>query len=170
MSRTPTFRFTVALAAALLVALLCVPALAQEKAPAKNEISLDSYMALARADLRTEKRTIVTATMDLTAKESEAFWPVYDKYERDVMKLGDEKLALVKDFAAKYETLTDVQAKELSLKFFDLQKARIALKEKYYKEFEKVIGGKKTARFFQVDNRLDLLMDIQIAEEIPLIK
>lgn len=168
--RTLSVRLAVVLVFALLVSLACLPTLAQEKAPAAKELSLDSYLALARADLRTEKRALVTANMDLTAKESEAFWPVYDRYEREVMKLGDQKLALLKDFAAQYDTLTDLQAKELSTKTFEIQKARIALKDKFFKEFEKAVGGKKTARFFQVDARLELIVDVQITAEIPLIR
>ena len=169
MSRSVQIRIYTAVLVALVLSVLCLPAAAQPKtAPA--EISLDSYMALVRSDLRTEKRTIVTATMEFTAAESTAFWPIYDKYERDQMKQGDEELALIKSFAEKNPTLTDAQAKDLSMQVFALQKSRVALKEKYFKVFEKAIGAKKTARFFQVDNRLNLLMAIQIASEIPLVK
>lgn len=172
MSRSYVTRILTVIVAALSLAGLSAVAQEPASAPAEQvkSIDLDSYLGLVRADLRTQKRGIVTASMDLTEKEAQGFWPVYDNYERDVMKLGDKKLALIKSFADKYETLDDAQAKDLSMKSFELQKKRAALKEKYFAEFAKVIPARKAARFFQVDNRIDLLVDIQISKEIPLAK
>ncbi len=169
MSRSNVARtLTVVAFAALCLSGLAVAAQQPASQEQVKSIDLDSYMGLVRADLRTQKRAIVTASMNLTEKEAKGFWPIYDNYERDLMKLGDEKLALIKSFAEKFDTLDDAKAKELSMKTFELQKKRVALKEKFFAEFEKAIGAKKAARFFQVDNRLDLIVDIQISKEIPL--
>jgi hypothetical protein len=50
-----------------------------------------------------------------------------------------------------------------------VEQQKTDLKRKYFKEFEKVMPANRVARFFQVDHRLDLLIDLQLAAQLPLI-
>ena len=131
---------------------------------------LDSYIELLRTDLRAKKKEIIILAMEFTDQEAEKFWPLYNSYELEVSKLGDAKLALIKDYAQNYEMMDDLKAKELSMKNFELEINAIKLKEKFFNQFEQILPAKKVARFFQIDNRFGLLVNLQIASELPLVE
>ena len=125
---------------------------------------------LLRSDIKAQKASIITDAMQFTEKESNAFWPIYREYEFEAGKIGDARIALMKEFAKNYEALTNEKAGELATKWFDLQAKRVPLLKKYYGKFAKVLSAKRAARFVQVENQLNLLIDTQVAESMPLIK
>ena len=86
------------------------------------------------------------------------------------IELNDLKLALIEQYAATYENMTDKQASDLAKKSFDLEEKKTDLKRQYFKKFAKVIPAKKAARFFQIDNQLNMALDLQVAAALPLIK
>jgi hypothetical protein len=129
----------------------------------------DDFIELLRHDLKTEKVAIITEAMEFTDAESGAFWPVYRKYDYDLSKLGDERIAIIKEYAANFENMTDEKAKELMERSLKNQEDVAKLKKKYFKEFQKVLPAIKAARFMQVDRQISLLVDLQIAAEMPLV-
>jgi hypothetical protein len=138
-------------------------------AAAKQDVNLDSYIQVLRSNLRTEKVAIVTEAMRFSDAESAVFWPIYRTYELELSKLNDQKVALLKDYAQHLDKMPAAKAKELAEKTFALEQQRTDLKRKFFKEFEKVMPANRVAKFFQVDNRLDLLMNVQIASQVPII-
>jgi hypothetical protein len=84
--------------------------------------------------------------------------------------LGDARLALIKDYGKSYDTMTDAQADDLLKRMTALDKSAASLREQWIPKFRKVLNGKQTALFFQLDRRIGLLIDLQIASEIPLVK
>ena len=130
----------------------------------------DDFIELLRQDLKTQKVAVITETMNFTEAESNAFWPVYREYDFEATKLADERLAIIKDYAANFENMTDVKAKELIERSMKNQENRLKLRKKYFKEFLKVLPAIKAARFAQVDNQIGLLLDLQIASELPLVE
>jgi hypothetical protein len=130
----------------------------------------DKDIQLLRQDVRSQKKQIVAANMQLTDAEAEKFWPVYDQYTAEVTKLGDTRVALIKQYAQNYDTLTDAQANDLMQKWGGLEESVAQLRLKYIPNFEKVVSAKKTALFFQIDRRLSLIIDLQLASAIPLVQ
>ena len=110
----------------LTLAFGCLSLWAQEQAPA----SADAYIELMRKDVRSQKVSLVGQNMELTAAEASAFWPVYQKYEAEQKKLGDERVGLIKDYAANYQQMTDQKAEELVSRTFALEDKIIQLQEK----------------------------------------
>ena len=106
---------------------------------------------------------------ELDAEEAAAFWPVYKEYEAEVKALGDEQLAIITDYAENFETLTDEKAKDLITRAIALEGKEHALKERYLERFLAVLPAKVVARFFQVDNRINTLIDLELSSEIPLV-
>jgi len=98
------------------------------------------------------------------------FWPVYKKYESELSKINDQKVDLIHDFAHNYDTLTDEKAKELVEKSFEIQEKRLKLRKEYFSEFEKALSSVTAAKFIQLEHQINLLIDLQIASELPLIK
>ena len=125
---------------------------------------------LLRKDLRSMKKQLIAANIQLTDMEATKFWPVYDQYTLESSKLYDARYGIIKDYAANLSSLTDAQAQSLVKRSNDLDSAVVQLRQKYLPLFEKVVGGKKTAFFFQIDRRVALMIDLQLASEIPLVQ
>jgi hypothetical protein len=167
--------FSVALMAAALMVLPQVSraqaAAGQSAQPAQSSDSTtDQDIQMLRSDLRGQKKQIVAQNLTLTPAEAEKFWPVYDQYSNEVSKLNDTRLALIKQYAASYDNMTDAQANSLIKQALDLDGSYVKLRQAWVPKFEKVISAKQTAAFFQIDRRLGLLMDLQLAANIPLAK
>ncbi len=140
-------------------------------APADTrEANLRAYVELLRSDVRSQKIAIITEIMQFTDDEDTKFWPVYREYEAELAKINDERLALIKDYAANYETITDDVADRLARGALDLEGRRHALKLKYYDRFKSVVPPKTAARFLQVENQILLLLDLQIAASLPIVQ
>jgi hypothetical protein len=130
--------------------------------------SLDRDIDLMRKDIRSEKKQIIASNLQLTDKEAEKFWPIYDQYTSELVKVNNAKYDAIKEYAANYGSLTDDKAVDLTRKSIDVDGAVSQLRIKYMPIFSKVISGKKTALFFQLDRRLVMLIDLQLASQIPL--
>ena len=131
---------------------------------------IESYIQLMRADVKAKKVAIITERMEFTEEESAVFWPLYGEYEFKLSKLGDAKVALIKEYLKHYDILGNKKAKELAKKFFDLEERRTSLKRNYFRKMEKVLPAWTVAKFFQAEHRINLLIDVQLAAQLPLIE
>jgi hypothetical protein len=127
-------------------------------APAVSDQDLDLF----RKDVRSLKKQIVAVNMDLTDDEAVKFWPVYDKYAVELTTLYDRKYALLQSYAANYDTLTSEQADNYVTGRAEVEEAIMKLRQ--------VLSGKSTALFFQMDWRLGLILELQLASQTPLIQ
>ncbi len=126
---------------------------------------------LLRQDLRAKAKQIITKNMQLTDEQAAAFWPVYDQYATEVSKINDKRFGLMKQYADSYQTLTMDQADSLLRSLADADTAIINLRVEYLPKFEQALpGSTKAALFFQLDRRLDYLMNVQMASQLPAIK
>jgi Spy/CpxP family protein refolding chaperone len=130
----------------------------------------DQDIELLRKDIRSQKKQMIAANMNLTDKEAEQFWPLYDQYTAELVKINDKKYSAVKQFAQQYNTLTDDQAESLTRSALEVDQSVAQLRLKYIPIFRKVLSGKKTALFFQIDRRLVMLIDLQLASQVPLVE
>jgi hypothetical protein len=135
-----------------------------------REANLRAYVELLRSDLRFEKVAIITEMMQFTEAEDEKFWPVYREYEAALSQVNDDRLALIKDYAAAYENITDEVADRLARGALDLEARRHALKVQYYDRFKSVLSPKTAAKFLQVENQILLILDLQIASSLPIVQ
>ena len=145
----------------LVAALLCITATA---------FAQTNTLELLRQDLQTNKVAIVTASIPLTDKQGEQFWPLYREYNTELSKLGDRRIAVLKKFAENFDKIDGKQAEELVKESISIQNGRTNLLEKYYKKVSKVVGPVTAARFIQVENQMLTLIDAQIVSQVPLVK
>lgn len=152
------------------------PASEHEGSHAKEEGSqpksgvVHDAIELTRDVIKTERKTIIAATLDMTADESEAFWPVYREYETDLARVNDGALKIIKDFAKSYDTLTDEQATQMVKDFLKVKEDQLKVKRSHLKKFEKVLPPKKVARLYQVENKIEAAIQYEMAAEIPLVR
>lgn len=105
--------------------------------------------------------------MQFTQQQSEKFWPIYNEFEHEMGKLSSKRIANIKDFAANYDSLTDKKADELIKNSFNFQQERLSLNEKYYKKFAEALTPIVAAKYMQVENQIQLIIDISIAANLP---
>lgn len=155
-----------------LVAILSLASAAGAQATKSAEdAATDAAIEQLRKDARADVNTIITATMKFTPEEATKFWALYKPYEETRKKIGDEKVALIKKYATSYNAgpVNDVRAKELMAEAIGIEEKSLAAKKAFMQELQKSFSGKTVARFYMVQNRIDLLTALELAEGIPLI-
>jgi hypothetical protein len=132
--------------------------------------SLESEIELLRSDLRTGKVDVVKEALHVEGAKADAFWPLYRKYQLDLDKIGDKRIAMIKDYAAHYDSMTEAKAKSLATQALDLQSQRTNLLKTYYPQFTKVLGAIDAAKLLQVEYLIMAAIDLQLAAEMPLME
>ena len=138
--------------------------------PASAQDLVDEDIKLFRKDLRSLRKQIIAANMVISDKEADQFWPVFEQYTQELVAKQDEKYALLKQYAQDYLTMTDTQAEKNIRGRAAVEQAILQVRLKYFPLFRKALSGKSTALFFQLDWRLGLIMDLQLASQTPVIE
>ena len=146
-----------------------VAAQAAQSAAGDNATSVDQEIAMLRSDLRSTRRKVIAANMTLTDTEAEKFWPTYDQYVSELVKINDAKYALIKEYLQN-TNMTDEQADSLSKRWLAVDESVLQLRLKYIPIFRTTLSAKGTAQFFQLDRRVQMMIDLQLLGSIPLIE
>lgn len=132
------------------------------------QTALDEQIALTRQSANTDRKIIIMGNMTFTADESAKFWPAWNEYRAAAAANGDRTLALIKDFAANYENMTDQKANELMTDHFSIEMQNLVIQQKFSQELMKFMPATKVMRVIQIENKLNAAIDLQLAAEIPL--
>jgi len=139
-------------------------------AQAGANAQIDQDILLLRKDIRSQKKQLIAANLPLTDAEAQKFWGVYDQYTEELVSINNDKYALIKEYAQNYGTMTETQADDWTQRLLRLDANVAALRQKYWTNFRKVLPAKKTALYEQIERRAQMLIDIQIAAQIPLVQ
>jgi len=131
--------------------------------------SNNDYLELSRDVLKVEKKAAIADVMDLSEAQSQPFWNLYNEYQGELYTVHNKRISGIKDFAKNYENMSDEKADELWMNFMGYQSDLLKLKKGYYKKFKKILPAVKAARFFQAENKIETLINAQLALEIPMI-
>ena len=132
-----------------------------------EEATIDSTIAVVRANMQAGKISLITTGMNFNNKESTAFWPVYQQYQYERSRVDDRRSAVIKEYTQKYPNLTDAEAKTMAEQMLDCEFRLAELKKQYYKKFNKVLPALTVTKFFQLERRVDLMMDMQVEASLP---
>ena len=157
--KSKIFSVVVVLAMALVV---CAPTVLAQ-------VSETDQLQQLRGEIQADRQAVVAANLKLTAAEGAAFWPLYREYRGDMAKLGDRLQKLIQDYAVTYESATAEQAKAMVDEMMSIQRADLKVKESYLPKFRKVLPEVKVARLLQIENKIDILIKLELAGAIPLI-
>jgi hypothetical protein len=130
--------------------------------------NLSEDIKLLRKDVRQQKEKIMGAAMGLDDAQSKKFWPIYRDYNRQLDKLNDVRLGNITAFAQNYSNMTDNKADEIVNAAISYHKKRIDLLANTYDKVRAALGAPLAARFVQVENTLNTLIDLQIQSNLPL--
>ena len=142
-----------------------------EPAPAHGAEGIsESDFELMRSDIRTKKTALIADRMKFTDREAAAFWPVYRQYEAELAAINDKKVAIMKDYLDRHDALTEQQADQLAQDVFDMDQRTLDLRTKCFGALERVMPAKTIVRWLQLERRLQLLVDAQLAKDLPAIR
>ena len=129
---------------------------------------ITSDIELTRASIQVRRQALVTAAMDLAPKDADVFWPLYREYRTEMAKVNDRFVRLLTGYLESYDNLTDEAASKMLGEYLSIDRARNSVKTKYVPLFGKVIPAKQVVRFFQIDNKLDAVINAELAQLVPL--
>jgi len=142
----------------------------QTSADQNAQPSIDQDIALLRQDIRSQKKQLIAVNLQLTDAEATKFWPVYDQYTAELATINNDKYALVKEYAQNYGNMTDAQADDWTKRLLKVDASVAALRQKYQPNFRAVLPAKKAALYEQLERRAQMLIDLQLSAQIPLVQ
>ncbi len=146
---------------ALLGLLISSSALAQQ---AREQVELS------RSIIQTERQIIVASNMGLTEQEAEDFWPVFKDFQEALRRVSDRRADLILELAKEFNSLSGEKAQEMLKDYLNIQAERTKVKQKFVGSFNKVLPPKKVVRYFQIESKLDSVIDYELAARIPLVR
>ena len=153
----------------LVVILLSAASLLSQTVEVSAPPLTEKDIAALREDLTKSKMDVISASMELTKPEADVFWPVYREYSSEQNAVNAKRLNVIRDYAQAIEKMDSTTAHELTTRMLSIDNELISLKQKFLPKFEEAVGGKRAAKFYQVDNRLTLLINLQLANQVPMI-
>jgi flagellar biosynthesis/type III secretory pathway protein FliH len=150
------------IALAVASAVIAIPAVAQNQQA--------DTMQMVRDKIRADKKLLIAENLPLTESEAKAFWPVYEKYQKEMSALNDRTIKLIKEYANNYETMSDQIAKRLMDEYLAIDAARLKIRQAYLPRFRKVLREKLVARYYQLESKVQAAVNYELAAEIPLVK
>jgi hypothetical protein len=133
-----------------------------------NPTVTEEDIALLRQDLRAMKMQVIGQNMSMSEAEAQKFWPIYNHYVKDLQEVNNQKYALLKQYAEMWATMSDQDALIYVRHWLEADGEAQALRLKYVPVVSQVLPGKKAATFFQLDRRLNMIIDLQLFSQIPL--
>ena len=143
---------------------------AQSATPAQEQALSDQDIQMLRKNLRSQRKQVIAANMKLTDTEAEKFWPIYDQYIAELVKINGTKYDLIKQYVQNNGVLTDAQAESAVTQWIGVDQSVGELRLKYVPIFRKALSTQNTALFYQLDRRVQLMIDLQLASALPLVE
>lgn len=124
-----------------------------------------------RAMIRAGFRDVIRDELTLTEQEAAAFWPVYDKYEQAMTSIMDRYSKLIVEYVERFDTgdLSNEYADELLAGYFAIRQELLDRRRDFIPKFKVALPALKVAQFYQLENKLNAEIDMQLALAIPLI-
>ena len=137
---------------------------------AQTEKSISAMTEMMRKDMRAQKQSLVDQAMGLEAAQKAQFWGIYDRYQKELSALWDQRIANIQKYADNYDKMTDDVANELGGGMLDMEQKMTVLKKKYFTEYKTAMGPRIATRFLQAETTIGHLIDLQIAAQLPIIQ
>jgi hypothetical protein len=137
------------------------PAEARPADEASPQVLLDAVQA--------NRKGMVEVNLQLTDDEATKFWPVYDRYQKEINAIGDRLLALIEEYTKSFSELSDDKSMKIVEDYLTIEADRVKVRRSYVDEFAKALPGRKVARFYQIENKIDAVVRYDLAATIPVI-
>ncbi len=134
----------------------------------EGEAGLEATYEMLRGFMSVERETMIAEELRLSEAERVSFWPLYDEYRAEIEEIQDRYAALIADYAANYDALSDDLAERMIDEYFAVKSDTLDVRQDYVDRFTDILSIQKLARFYQIENRIDNVADLMLMREIPL--
>ena len=121
-----------------------------------------------KAQIKSNRQALVAENLMLSESESEVFWPVYRDFHAQRDALLDRRIELLQEFRDNFDGLTDAQATRMLDDYFVLQEDFLSLRKDYLQKFRGVLPDKKTLRYYQIESKMDTIIEYELSQVVPL--
>jgi len=128
------------------------------------------WIELLKSNVQKESKNLIKQNLELTSDQAELFWPIYDEYDQALAEVTNERLQNISNYMLNYKDLDSAKAETLLRKALELDQKKIDIQNKYYEKFISVLPPTVVGKFFQLDQYIELLIQLQRSEKIPLIQ
>jgi hypothetical protein len=128
----------------------------------------EDYYNLIRSRLGDKVNTTVKNTMKLTPEEEKDFWPLYEDYTDELYDIHDKRMEVIQEFTNYFDKMTDKRADKIWTNYLRFQKELLDIQKEYYDKFKEILPAAKAVRYFQMENKLEMIVNAKIADIIPL--
>ncbi|MEK6783624.1 MAG: hypothetical protein AABY93_18115 [Bacteroidota bacterium] len=125
---------------------------------------------LVRSVFKLEKKALVADFLQLSNDDATKFWPIYEKYEQERSAIGTRRIALLESYVNKYDKMDDVSLDALVKESGSIQSKEVSLREKYYKTVKKSVSTSVAARFYQVEDLINVGVRMELYEALPMLQ
>jgi len=130
----------------------------------------DANLDVLREAIRANRKALVAVNLKLSDAEATQFWPLYERYETELKGVNDRLVKIIEDYTSHYRELTDDEAGKLAADYLAVEEDRAKVRRTYFGDFAKVLPGKKAARFYQIENKMDAVIRYDLARTIPVVE
>jgi len=117
--------------------------------------------------LGVQKREAVAKLVSVEAKDSVAFWKIYDEYLAKNKQIAKSRIRLYESTAQAYGNMTPSIADSLSTQYFQNRIGQEKSLEEYYNKIKLATNAVVAFQFYQAEVYLLTLVRAQIMEQIP---
>ena len=149
-----------------LVTLLTVVLLGVQVGSAQSDVEEVDFL---QSIIGAEKKAVVADFIDVSPAAKDAFWSLYDAYEIERKSIGKDRIALLKEYAEKYDGITPEQTDAILAKAQKIRNSNTKLIDSYHKKIKKVAGSKAAAQFYQLESYFQAAIQVELFSNIPLI-
>jgi len=156
----------------LLFALVALSLLGGAPAPLAAQETIEippEFMEALRKDVRQMRTQAMQSAIVLEPGQSATFWPIYEEYQAELEEITQARTELIRDYAMMFETMSDDQAVDLGHRAMELRSEQMNLLRSYFDQIADDVSGTTAGQFYQVENQVQMLIDLQLAMEIPII-
>jgi hypothetical protein len=127
-------------------------------------------MDFVREKVAADKKLFIAQNLELTPPEAGAFWPVYDRFQSELLTLQERALRMVGDYITAYPNLSDETAKRLLDESLAVDAEWARLRQVFAPQFRRAVSERKVARYYQLENKIHAVVSYDVARVIPLVK
>lgn len=122
--------------------------------------------------IEAEREQAIRDNLSLSDEQARVFWPLYQQYRVAIGRVGDREIRILTDYVELYRSgdISDDEAKILLEAALETDDEDLRVRHEYMAKLLKVLPAKTVARFYQLENRLDVLAQMAIMKEIPLME
>ena len=120
--------------------------------------------------IQSNRKALVAVNLKLTDDEAAKFWPIYDRYQKEINAIGDRLVGVIQDYTTNFSDLSNEKAMKLVDDYLAVEADRVKVKRAYVDEFAKALPGRKVTRFYQIENKMDAVIRYDLAATIPVVE